>query len=528
MGTFSSQLLLEKLTKLNTSQQSIETVSQWCQFHRKEAKQIVTTWEAEFSKQGPMVRKLALLYVANDILQNSRKKGPEFVAPFYHPIIRAIKHMLKHGDEKTKGSVLRLLNVMDERRVFGVGGAKTLKELVSAGTAASESTGRGGSKGQGAAAEAVPQATPPERKLPPALVPSGRRPWRTVPAAMQHAVQAAKASTKPFRRRLWTPVAHLRSSGPAPLSIPMQRPWRPTLQPAPAPPRCCARLLDAQTEVGEQIKQQLLRCRKAAANIQRAGGAGAPAAGAAPVCAALARGPAPFRASPAAPAGSRTPGHRAGHVSPCGLVRLLPAAAPPAFWRPSGGGASGDWRPTFLRPTFLRPTLRHRRCRLLLLLLLGSSVGGADGVRLKAGSPLIWEWGTSREGATSDKSNGARRSAALFPHGWLTSLQMAWPHKGGTGMVLDCRRDSGGFGKANGAHGGPADDVASAAAQMAAQLASDTAAQSALLEALKPYPGSNGRRSRAICQRRRMRTRNTTLKTAWKMISCSQFTKRCW
>lgn len=47
-----------------------------------------------------MVRKLALLYVANDILQNSRKKGPEFVAPFYHPIIRAIKHILKHGDDK--------------------------------------------------------------------------------------------------------------------------------------------------------------------------------------------------------------------------------------------------------------------------------------------------------------------------------------------------------------------------------------------------------------------------------------------
>lgn len=35
MGTFSSQLLLDKLAKLNTSQQSIETVSQWCQFHRK-------------------------------------------------------------------------------------------------------------------------------------------------------------------------------------------------------------------------------------------------------------------------------------------------------------------------------------------------------------------------------------------------------------------------------------------------------------------------------------------------------------
>lgn len=66
----------------------------------QEAKQIVTTWEGEFSKQGPMIRKLALLYVANDILQNSRKKGIEFVAPFYHPILRALRHIMKHGDEK--------------------------------------------------------------------------------------------------------------------------------------------------------------------------------------------------------------------------------------------------------------------------------------------------------------------------------------------------------------------------------------------------------------------------------------------
>lgn len=66
----------------------------------QEAKQIVGIWEGEFSKQGPMIRKLALLYVANDILQNSRKKGVEFVAPFYHPILRALRHIMKHGDDK--------------------------------------------------------------------------------------------------------------------------------------------------------------------------------------------------------------------------------------------------------------------------------------------------------------------------------------------------------------------------------------------------------------------------------------------
>jgi hypothetical protein len=35
MANFKPEALLDKLTKLNTSQQSIETVSAWCQFYRK-------------------------------------------------------------------------------------------------------------------------------------------------------------------------------------------------------------------------------------------------------------------------------------------------------------------------------------------------------------------------------------------------------------------------------------------------------------------------------------------------------------
>ena len=44
-----------------------------------------------------------MLYLANDILQNSRKKGPEFVNEFYRALPRALQHMLKHGDEKVCG-----------------------------------------------------------------------------------------------------------------------------------------------------------------------------------------------------------------------------------------------------------------------------------------------------------------------------------------------------------------------------------------------------------------------------------------
>ena len=65
------------------------------------------TWEGEFAR-APMQKKLAMLYLANDILQNSRKKGPEFVHEFHRTLPRALQHMLKHGDDKVSAQARRM------------------------------------------------------------------------------------------------------------------------------------------------------------------------------------------------------------------------------------------------------------------------------------------------------------------------------------------------------------------------------------------------------------------------------------
>ena len=70
---FNPASLVDKLAKLNSTQASIETVSEWVQFHRREAPNIVEIWDREFAK-APPPKRLTLLYLANDILQNSRKK----------------------------------------------------------------------------------------------------------------------------------------------------------------------------------------------------------------------------------------------------------------------------------------------------------------------------------------------------------------------------------------------------------------------------------------------------------------------
>ena len=116
MSSYSPELLLDKLRKVNSTQQSIETVSAWCVFYHRHARNTVSVWEQEFIRMT-VAKQLAMLYLANDILQNSRKKGPGFVHEFYKTLPRAVKHLLKHGDDKVKKAVNRMVDIWEDRKV---------------------------------------------------------------------------------------------------------------------------------------------------------------------------------------------------------------------------------------------------------------------------------------------------------------------------------------------------------------------------------------------------------------------------
>lgn len=127
-STFNPQILVEKLVKLNNSQQSIETLSHWCIFHMNKARQVVETWDRQFHC-SPCEKKLAFLYLANDILQNSRRKGSEFVGEFWKVLPHALRDVIENGDEFGRNQAKRLINIWDERKVFGSRG-QLLKEEV--------------------------------------------------------------------------------------------------------------------------------------------------------------------------------------------------------------------------------------------------------------------------------------------------------------------------------------------------------------------------------------------------------------
>ncbi|XP_050380420.1 uncharacterized protein LOC126797719 [Argentina anserina] len=127
-SVFSEQKLADKLSKLNSTQQCIETLSNWCISHRSKAELVVTAWEKQFHS-AKMVQRVPLLYLANDILQNSRRKGNEFVTAFWKVLPGALKVINEEGDDQGKNVVSRLVGIWEERRVFG-SRTKSLKELM--------------------------------------------------------------------------------------------------------------------------------------------------------------------------------------------------------------------------------------------------------------------------------------------------------------------------------------------------------------------------------------------------------------
>ncbi|CAA2975090.1 Hypothetical predicted protein [Olea europaea subsp. europaea] len=125
---FDEKLLTEKLSKLNSSQQSIESLSRWCISNRKKAKQVVETWEKLFNS-AQREQQISFLYLANDILQNSRRKGSEFVNEFWKILPAALKSVYDLGHENCRKVASRLVNIWEERKVFGSRG-QNLKNAI--------------------------------------------------------------------------------------------------------------------------------------------------------------------------------------------------------------------------------------------------------------------------------------------------------------------------------------------------------------------------------------------------------------
>ncbi|XP_013783116.1 regulation of nuclear pre-mRNA domain-containing protein 1B-like [Limulus polyphemus] len=117
MSGFTEAALEKKLAELNSSQQSIQTLSLWLIHHRKHHKTIIQVWFRELKKAKPN-RKLTMMYLANDVIQNSKKKGPEFSKEFLSVLCKAFHNVTLDPDEKTIVGVQKILKVWEDRNVY--------------------------------------------------------------------------------------------------------------------------------------------------------------------------------------------------------------------------------------------------------------------------------------------------------------------------------------------------------------------------------------------------------------------------
>ncbi|THG05242.1 hypothetical protein TEA_013687 [Camellia sinensis var. sinensis] len=74
---------------------------------QKRARQIVETWD-KASSAAQREQRISFLYLANDILQNSRRKGSEFVNEFWKVLPAALKNVYESDDDHGKKAACRL------------------------------------------------------------------------------------------------------------------------------------------------------------------------------------------------------------------------------------------------------------------------------------------------------------------------------------------------------------------------------------------------------------------------------------
>uniref|UniRef100_A0A0C9RCZ4 Regulation of nuclear pre-mRNA domain-containing protein 2 n=1 Tax=Fopius arisanus TaxID=64838 RepID=A0A0C9RCZ4_9HYME len=125
---FDSELFEKKLHTLKDSQESIQSLSSWCLERREHHKKIVATW-LQVLKKVKVEHRLTLFYLANDVIQYSKRKNYEFVESWGTTLQRATTMV---RDEKVKHRILRIFKIWEQRQVYDEEFLTDLSGLISA------------------------------------------------------------------------------------------------------------------------------------------------------------------------------------------------------------------------------------------------------------------------------------------------------------------------------------------------------------------------------------------------------------
>jgi regulator of Ty1 transposition protein 103 len=116
--SYSEESLARKLEALEETQDSIVSTSQWVLFYYRYADKIASHWES-YLKQCPTHKKLAMVYLMNDVVQQSRaRKKTEFIEAFAKVLPEALNRIYPKVPTSTQKRLEKIVRVLNERHIF--------------------------------------------------------------------------------------------------------------------------------------------------------------------------------------------------------------------------------------------------------------------------------------------------------------------------------------------------------------------------------------------------------------------------
>lgn len=113
--TLNETSLENRFNQVSTSQGSIQSLSVFCLHYKNHHKRIAQIWLRCLQK-SKVPHRLTLIYLANDIVQNAKRKNAlSFIEDFKTPLKDAVPYL---RDEKIKKFVERVFSIWQDRSVY--------------------------------------------------------------------------------------------------------------------------------------------------------------------------------------------------------------------------------------------------------------------------------------------------------------------------------------------------------------------------------------------------------------------------
>ncbi|KAK4561445.1 hypothetical protein LTR86_004763 [Recurvomyces mirabilis] len=116
---YTTDAVRAKLSTLSETQESIVSTAQWLLFHRRQADRTAQAWLTVLQSHKEAAKRLNLIYLANEVVQQSRARGKQDFLLAFEPIVaEGTASAYKGANEGTQGKIRRVVEVWRQRSVF--------------------------------------------------------------------------------------------------------------------------------------------------------------------------------------------------------------------------------------------------------------------------------------------------------------------------------------------------------------------------------------------------------------------------